>query len=243
MTSAADRLADSLTDLAGPGLRSVILSGSLAAGGFRPGRSDIDLVAVVDGGLDDARAAAIERMVRDAEVGSAAGIDLHVVTTEVAGVPTEAPPLELRAGRYDLPPAGFEVERRLPADPDLPAELSMARAHGRSLRGAEPRVVLGPVPDEWVVSRGRHWLTAWQSLTDDTENAAFMVLTACRMWHFAAEHEYCSKARAAEWALDRDPSLAVVRQALLRYEREPSTPVDPGGLAKLLEIVLSETRG
>jgi predicted nucleotidyltransferase len=234
--TAAAVLAGSIVDVLGGRARSVILHGSLAAGGFRPGRSDIDLLAVVDGALPDAQIDALVRRVHRADAGDAAAIDLHVITTGVAGRPVRTPPLELYVGRH----TGLEAERRVPAAPDLPAELSMARSLGRALRGAAPHEVLAPVPARWIVDRGRHWLTTWQSLTGDTAHAAFMVLTACRIWHFAAENEHCPKIRAGEWALGRDPSLTAVRQAIQRYEGG-STPVDEAGIAAVLDRVLRET--
>jgi predicted nucleotidyltransferase len=229
---AAERFADSCTDIIGDGSRSLILHGSLAAGGFRPGDSDIDILAVIDRGLADAQIDALERLVRRADLGTAAGLDLHAVTAEVAGTPARTPPLELHVGRYS---GGVEVERRLPAAPDLPVELSMALADGVALRGAAPRTVIAPVPPRWIVARGRHWLTTWQSLTGDAENAAFMVLTACRIWHFAVRNAHCSKAEAARWALGRDPSQTAVRQALR------AAPIAGDALAGLLETVLRET--
>ena len=239
--TAAERLADSIAGIVGAAVRSVILHGSLSAGGFRPGRSDIDLLVVIDGGLADAQAAALERLVREADAGSAAGIDVHVVTSEVAGAPTRAPALDLRIGRYDGPSVEFEVERRVTASPDLLAELSMARADGRALRGAAPREVIAPVPADWIVDRGRHWLLAWRSLTDDAENAAFMVLTACRIWRFTVDNVHCAKAQAANWALDRDPSLTAIRQAIQQYEQDPASVVDEQGIVDLLDRVLQET--
>jgi hypothetical protein len=218
------------------GARSVILYGSLTAGGFRPGRSDLDLLVVVDDGLTDAQAAALQDLVRHADPGAAAGIDLQVVTAAVAAAPTPAPALELHIGRYGDAP--LEVERRVPEYPDLLAELSMARADGRALRGAAPHQVLGPVPPDWVVERGRYWLRTWQSRTGDAEHAAFMVLTACRMWRFAVEGGHSPKLEAARWALDRRPSLVAIRQAIQQYEHDPAAPVDEPGIAELLAAVL-----
>lgn len=232
---AAAALAGSVAGLLGARVRSVILHGSLAAGGFRPARSDIDLLAVVDGGLPDAQIEALAALVARADTGDAAGLDLHVVTTGVAARPTRTPSLELYAGRH----SGLEVERRVP-DPDLLAELSAARANGRALHGAAPPAVLAPVPAQWIIDRGRHWLTIWRSLTDDTEHAAFMVLTACRIWRFAVEHDHCAKTRAAEWALERAPSLTAIRQAIRQYEHG-DTPIDEAGIAAVLDTVLRET--
>jgi hypothetical protein len=239
--TAAERFAESCDDICGAAGRSLILHGSLAAGGFRPGRSDIDLLAVVDDGLADAQIDALIRLVRRAELGTAAGIDFHVVTAEVAGTPARTPPLELHIGRYDGSSVGVEVERRRPAAPDLPVELAMARAGGRALSGARPRDVLAPVPPQWIVDRGRHWLTTWQSRTGDAEHAAFMVLTACRIWHFAARNAHSTKAGAAGWALDRNPSLTAVRQALQQYETNRTAPIAEGAIADVLDTVLRET--
>ena len=85
----------------------------------------------------------------------------------------------------------------------------MARSFGRryslrrSRRASADAAVIGPIPAEWIVDRGRHWLAFWRTQTGDTEHGAFMVLTACRMWRFAVERVHCSKQEAARWALDR----------------------------------------
>ncbi|WIM99804.1 DUF4111 domain-containing protein [Actinoplanes oblitus] len=238
--AAAHVIAGAVVDVTGAATRSVILHGSLAAGGFQPGRSDLDLLVVVDGVLTDARAAELTDVVRRADAGAAAGIDLHVVTAETAGTASRAPALELYLGRHRSSPSEVAIERRVAASPDLVTELSMARAGGRALAGAPPAEVIAPVPAEWVVDRGRHWLTVWRSLTDDVAHAAFMVLTTCRVWRFAVERVHCSKPEAAAWALRRDPSLTVVRQALRQYAYDPSTVVSQPGLADLLDTVLGE---
>jgi len=240
--TAAAVIAGSVAGVLRDRVRSVILHGSLATGGFRPGRSDLDLLTVVEGGVPDQQIDDLVGVLREADAGGAAGLDFHVVTAGVAARPARTPPLELHVGRHDGPPTTIEAQRHLPADPDLPAELSTARANGRALCGAAPREALAPVPAQWVVDRGRHWLMTWQSLTDDTEHAAFMVLTACRIWHFAVEDEHCSKIRAAEWALRRDPSLTAVRQAMRQYE-VGGTRIDGGGIATVLDTVLRATGG
>ncbi|UWP87117.1 DUF4111 domain-containing protein [Dactylosporangium fulvum] len=233
-------LARSATAAAGVPVRSAILHGSVATGDFLPGRSDIDLLLVVGGPLPDTAAGALERLVRNTDPGPASGIDLHVVTAAVASAPSPAPPLELHVGRYDGSSVGVEVERRVAAAPDLPAELSMARADGRAVLGAAPADVLGPVPAAWVRDRGRHWLREWQSRTGDTEDAAHMVLTACRIWLFAVEGRHSAKTPAARWALERDPSLTAIPQALHQYTTDPAAPVSEAGIARVLETVLRD---
>jgi hypothetical protein len=219
-------------------LVAVILHGSLATGDFLAGRSDIDLLAIVGTAVTEEQAGALERLVLDADLGDAAGMDLHVVTAAVAADPGQVPPVALYVGRHA---SGVEVDRDVAADPDLPVELAMARAGGRSLLGAAPAEVIGKVPAEWVLDRGRHWLTVWQGLTDDDEHAAHMVLTACRIWRFAATGVHCGKGDAARWAAGRDPSMVVIGAALQRYTTGKREPVEPAAIGRLLDRVLRDT--
>jgi hypothetical protein len=91
------------------------------------------------------------------------------------------------------------------------------------------------------VDRGRQWLRTWLGLTEDDEDAAFMVLTACRIWHLAAEGSHLPKVAAGGWALGRRPSLIAVRQAIRRIEQDDPTPFDPARVAAVLQTVLRET--
>ena len=150
--------------------------------------------------------------------------------------------MDLHVGRYPGSSMELEVEPKVRAAPDLLTELSTARLHGRALMGAEPAEVIGFVPTEWVRERGSHWLTAWQSLVGDSENAAHMVLTACRIWRFSVEGVYSSKAQAATWVLARDASLTAVGQALRQRMEDPETPISEAGIAQVLATALHEIK-
>ncbi len=82
--AAARRLADSCTDILQTTLVSVVLHGSLTMDDFRPGRSDIDLLIVVERGLTSSEADALVGAVRAADLGPAGGVDLLVVTRRTA---------------------------------------------------------------------------------------------------------------------------------------------------------------
>jgi len=72
--------------------------------------------------------------------------------------PTAAPALE--AGFAFRPGKELEMEARVAGEPDLAVEFSVARAHGRSIVGPAPEVVLGSVPDEWLIEIGDRQLAA-----------------------------------------------------------------------------------
>lgn len=238
--AAAKTIADACVAALQVPVRSVVLYGSLTMDDFVPGTSDIDLVVVVDEPLGADEIDALTAMVVAADPAPAAGIDLHVVTSDVAAAPPRVPPMELRVGRYAH--TDLEVEQKVEGFPDLLAELSMARVGGRSLLGLMPSEAIGEVDPEWIHERSVYWLTRWLTLVDDVQHAAFMVLTACRMWRFRREGLHSSKTAAARWALARNGSLVAVDQALRQRTVDAAVPVDEDGIRAVLETVLNEIR-
>lgn len=236
----AERVAERCASILGANLRSAALYGSLVAGDFIPGISDIDLLMVVDAALTASDVTALEEVVRATDLATASGMDVHVVTSAVASDPATSAALALHIGRYDNS-CLVQVEHDVADEPDLLAELSLARATARRLLGEEPREVLGMVPPERVRERGRYWLTTWQSRTDDDSSAALMVLTACRIWHFAVTGAHASKVEAGRWALETNPSLTAVTQALRRHTTDPTAPIDEAGIKAVLAAVLNDS--
>lgn len=153
--AAAARLADSCSDVLGPALVSAILHGSLTMDDFQPGRSDLDLLLIVERGLTPGEADALVGVVRATDPDPAGGVDLLVVTRRAAELPAENPGRELLVGRSSGPVVDLEVEGRDDHVPDLWPELSEARANGRSLSGPEPQEVIAEVPLDRVAR------TAW----------------------------------------------------------------------------------
>jgi Domain of unknown function (DUF4111)/Nucleotidyltransferase domain len=237
---AVERLAAACVDILPSIVVAAILHGSLTLDDFRPGRSDLDLLLVVERGLTTSEAEALVDLVGGADPGPAGGIDLLVVTRATAARPADHPGRELLVGRYPGPNDDLEVEGRDDDVPDVWPELSMARATGRALVGAEPRSFMGEVPVDRVRANGTSWLRTWLERTDDDENAALMVLTACRIWRFAVDGEHSSKSAAARWALRRDPSLTAVGQALADRAGGDRVRIAPGDVERLLLRVLHD---
>jgi predicted nucleotidyltransferase len=233
----AGALARSCADALGEAVAGVMLHGSLTLGDYLPGRSDVDLLVVVDDPLTDARSAALTQAAAAYQARAPGRVDLRVVTRQVAGAPTPAPPME---AYIEITPASgseLHVERRHPGERDLVVEFSMCRAHGRSLVGAPPAELIGEVPAEWVVAVGDAQLADWQAIGDDPAHAELTVLTTCRIWRFAEEGRHSSKPAAGAWALGRDPRLQVVRDALEQRQGDPASRIDPAQVAQLLALV------
>jgi hypothetical protein len=232
----AEELARACAGALGETVAGVILHGSLTLDDYVPGRSDLDLLVVVDHPPSDAQFAALVEAMASRRAEAPGPVDLRLVTRQVAASPTPAPPLE--AYLRLAPSSGVRVEeRRHPGERDLAVELSVCRTHGRSLLGAAPAELLGEVPDRWVVAAGDAQLAAWQAIGNDPPYAELTVLTACRVWRFAEEGRHVSKAAAAEWALRRDPALQVVRDALRQRHRDSAARIDAGQVQQLLAVV------
>jgi predicted nucleotidyltransferase len=233
----AARLASGCSDTLGDAVVSVILHGSLTLDDYTPGRSDIDLLVVVGEPLSGDQVAALCDAVDRVRRHSPSRVDLRVVTRASAASPARVPVMEaaftLRPGKAP------EVESRI-AQPDLLVEFSLARAHGRSIVGGAPEAVIGCVAEPWLLEVGDRQLAAWEELTDDADHAELMVLTACRIWRFATERTHCSKTAAGRWALDRDPSLSVVEEALRQRTTDAATTIRAEGIARLLALVRQE---
>ena len=221
----------------------MILHGSLTLGDYVPGRSDIDLLVVVDASLTDAQFTALTEAVAALRPRAPGRVDLRVVTRRVAASPIPAPPMD--AYIEITPGSGSElyVERRHPGERDLVVEFSMCRAHGRSLVGAAPAELLGEVPAQWVLAVGDAQLADWEAIGDDPPHAELTVLTTCRIWRLAEEGRYGSKTAAGEWALRRDPTLQVVRDAFLQRHRDPAHRIDAAQVARLLALVRARLAG
>jgi hypothetical protein len=108
--------------------------------------ADVDLLAVVDDPLDDARLKALTGAVAgEPPPGTGRPADGQ---TQGGGRADPAPPME--AYLELTPGSGLRVERRHPGGRDLVVEFSVCRAHGRSLVGAPPAELIGEVPPAWV---------------------------------------------------------------------------------------------
>jgi Domain of unknown function (DUF4111)/Nucleotidyltransferase domain len=232
----ADTLAQAASRALDDALAAVILHGSLTLGDYLPGRSDIDLLLIVDDPLTDAHLAGLAKAVGQQQPRAPFRFDLRVVTRAAAGVPTPLPPTEAYL-RIKGPERRVHIEGRDRGERDLAVEFSVCRAHGRSLLGAPPSELIGRVPVRWVLDAGDAQLADWQAIGHDPPYTQLTVLSACRVWRFAEERRHSSKDMAGLWALRHDPRLQVVRDALHQRHSDPAHTIDHAPVNDLLALV------
>jgi hypothetical protein len=181
----------------------LLLHGSLAAGGFEPGRSDVDVVVVTEGVLGKEALAALE-----VAHGRLQASGLYWATRlEVSYIPRAA----LR--RYDPEDAVYPALRMDGSfgmdghGSDWVLQRHVLRERGLVLAGPEPHTLVDPVPPEQIRWAARETLHEWwapQRVDDhrlrSDEYQAYAVLTMCRALYTLHHADVAPKAVAASWA-------------------------------------------
>lgn len=222
----------------GEGHVGTYLHGSAVLGGWRGDRSDVDVLAVCAGAVDEP--GALEKLARALSVRSLPcpakrGLEFGLVTAQSAATPCAEPRFELdlnSSAAGDRATRGYDRSGHA----DYLMHFAVCRECGGALAGPPPAVVFAEAPAHLLDATFADEL-AWA-----VEHAppAYQVLNACRAWRYAAERRICSKVEGAEWALGRDVGDDAIRAALEEQRGGPEAALDPASVAALLAHVTAE---
>ncbi len=198
-----------------PGLKSALqgqlvgiyLYGSLIAGDFDPGISDIDLVVVLKEELDD-------RRFRDLQQLHARIIDKHpqwLDRLELAYISQAG----LRDFRQRASAIGIispgEPFHRLQAGRDWLISWHQLREDGIALHGPGIETLLGPISTDEYLAAVKEHIAAYRDLRGlepRRRNVSYVVLTVARGIYTLRHRRAASKRIAAEWAKREFPEWA-----------------------------------
>ncbi|MEU1836984.1 nucleotidyltransferase domain-containing protein [Micromonospora chersina] len=205
-------------DLAALGwVTDLLVAGSLATGDYRPGVSDLDLVALTDGPVDAPREARLAAVHRRLDAGRAAGLHLGCVYVDGATIPDGH-------RRHPTWTHGQLVQRILSGV--TRAELVR---HGYALFGRPPGEVLPPMSDDDVRAAARAELTgywAWAArrpwLWLDPTLADLGLTSMARGRHALRHGDLLSKTRAVEAAAA--PAWLIGQLAARRRGQSATSP-------------------
>lgn len=239
-------LASTCRDLLGDELVGVYAAGSLALDGYRPGRSDIDVAAVVRNALDEEPKRALVRGLRHENLPCPArGLELVVYRTDVAG-----------SGSVE---AGFEVELNTGARMDFRATFDPADrpaadgafwyAIDRGILADHGRAVVGPPaatvftsPSDWdlahLLAESLRWhLDSPAAASDDAVLNACRALCRVRSGRWLAKPVAGAAVRSQPGSLD----VTVIREAF--RARDGGPPPDAAGVRRFQREVLRLIEG
>jgi hypothetical protein len=188
-----------LAEVLGERLLSVAAVGSIALGAYVPGRSDVDVMVVIDQPLTVADWDAVVDLCSH-ETLRVPGTKLEMVayTRAQVAAPRRNQRWELNFNSGpDVQHAGFDPY----AEPWhwFVLDLAQARQTAITLHGEDMRTLIGEVPDE-LISDAHAALLAWYALH---EPGPYLLLAAARAWRWRSEGTFVSKAEAWSWALER----------------------------------------
>jgi streptomycin 3"-adenylyltransferase len=205
-------------------LRAAYLHGSAALGGWVPGRSDVDMLFVVEVGVSNA---AVTRMgeVLCEGAGGCPGRELECSVVTVAQARQPAPPwafvLHVTAGP-GTPGRTVRPDSRPVGDPDLLMHYAVCRAAGRPVCGPPPQDLIGVVSRRAILD----YLAGELGWAIGHAPEAYGVLNACRALIYLTGHKIVSKIAGAEAVLNRGTGPAEVIERALAQQRgnEPDQP-------------------
>jgi Domain of unknown function (DUF4111)/Nucleotidyltransferase domain len=222
-----------LRAILGDELVGAYAGGSLALGGYDPGRSDIDIAVVCRGKLaDETKLEIVSALRHEALPCPARGLELVVYpeSNVCEATPAAGYELNLNTGRsmpfhLSLSPGDGEAEHWYGID------RAIVRDHGRVLFGPPPQPLFGTIPKrmllDLLIESLRWHENAGVARGDDA------VLNACRALRYAAEGVWSSKIEAGRWARGRVDDGALVSDALAA--RTDGRRLDPRRVAAFLE--------
>lgn len=232
-----------LRDLLGDALVGVYPTGSVALDGYRPGRSDLDLIVVAERPTPADLAAIAEGLAHPTLPCPATGLELVLYDrNRLAQLTTEAGfALNLNTGR-ELPAKvetqpGPGPEFWYPIDRDIAQQQRLVLA-GPPFAELAPRLPYPALLPVVATSVEAHLA----SVAEHGDNA---VLNGCRALRFQAERTWSAKPVAAAWAVRREPTFAPLLTAALDSHRRGRTAgraVATDQVAAFLGYVLRQLR-
>jgi hypothetical protein len=226
-----------LQPLLGARLIGLYLYGSLAMEEFVPGKSDLDVLAVVSNGLtDDERARLLTALAAIPLPSTARGLDLCVGAVSVTRQPSADAGWEamIQVNRAE---GGVDVRDRKRRDPRLPLDLALARQCAITLVGPNVKEVISPVPDALVRSASVENVRLWAS-RDVFYDPSSGILNVCRAWRYHQERVLSSKRAGGGWALAKGIQSDLVDAALRTHRGEPWPAIPDAEVKRFFQYVL-----
>ncbi|GAB2941282.1 hypothetical protein GCM10027280_32210 [Micromonospora polyrhachis] len=202
-----DAVVRHLSAILGTELVGVYPTGSLALAGYTPGRSDLDVIAVVEHPPPRPVLATIAaRLAHDELPCPATGLEFVLYPRAAVndGGVAAGYLLDLNTGRELPPKVSFD-----PADGPgfwYAIDRSISWQSGWALAGPDPRAVLRPAPFAVLLPVVVESMEA--HLADPAAHGDNSVLNGCRALRFAAQQRWYAKPAAARWARTAAPAFA-----------------------------------
>lgn len=232
----------------GSNLTGIYLHGSAVMGCFRSGKSDLDLLVVVQEEVsDETKRKFMELVVELNKQAPPKGLELSVVKEDVCKKFVYPTPFELHFSNahltwYQSNPQDY-VEKMKGTDKDLAAHFTITYHRGQVLYGKEIPEVFESVPaTDYLDSI---WCDIENAVEEIVENPMYLTLNLCRVLAYKKEGLIVSKKEGGEWGLkqiDKPEFQNLVAAALNEYQSNVSMVFDEAVAKAFAEYMLEEIK-
>ncbi len=232
-------VADAVAGVLGVDLVGVYFVGSVAVGGYVPGESDVDVVAVSEVALSDQQRRSIASAIVDASARCPArGLEFTMYCRDVAGSQPKGADFEVNVNGGPRMDTAIHLEPG--SEPGFWYVLDRAIAYrsGVAIVGPPPRTIFVEVPRDTLLG-AMHQSMVWHRANE--RGTFYSVLNACRAWRYAEEDVLGSKLEGATWAATRWPDEDVINAAVA-LRRGQVAVLDASAVDALLEAVARHLR-
>jgi hypothetical protein len=233
------RVGDVLAEILGTDLVGVYFVGSVALGGYVPGESDIDIVAVAASALTDPLKQTVASAVLGATVGCPArGLEFTLYRQDLVRSPPSGADFEVNAN------GGPRMARVVHLDPTLESgfwyvlDRAVAHRSGLAIAGPQAHVLFADVPRSTLLEAMEESM-AWHRAHEKA--TLYSVLNACRAWRFAVEGVLGSKLEGAAWARASWPDTGSI-DAAVALRRGQEATLEEARVEALLSSVATHLR-
>jgi len=212
-------------------LTGVYLHGSMAMDCFNPGKSDIDLMIIVENNIANSQKIKfMDDVMKLNEQGPVKGLEFSIVQRKychpfVYPTPFELHFSQMHIKQYKRNPIKY-MENMKGKDKDLAAHFTMINHCGIVLHGEPVKDVFGKVPIKDYVDS--IWRDIKNAREDIVNEPIYMVLNLCRVLAFLEDGLYLSKQRGGEWGLTHISKkyYSLISEALNCYKTGHMMQVD-----------------
>ena len=182
----------------------IYLFGSGSYGGYEPGRSDLDIQAVVKKSLCITERNKLVNLI------SHKNLACPAKKLEFVCYPLSAVKPVLKTPKFDINyNTGALEQEHICFNPNNEAshwfllDMAIGRELGHSLLGPAPGKIFGEVPKKWIIEAMLDCIT-WYEQHEST--SVDLILNTCRCWKFSETNYMCSKQDGLSWAIQMPAS-------------------------------------
>lgn len=226
-----------ITSILGGRLLGLYLEGSLVLGDFDPKTSDIDLLAVLSGDLDDDTFEELRQMHHEiANEYSRWDDRIEVCYISAGALKT----IKSRAGSVANISPGEPFHRRETGKEWL-LSWYLTREKGKTLFGPSPKTFIEPISKEEFIESVKDHARSWGVWVEGMKNRyaqSYAIFSICRALYACRNGEQVSKREAAMWAQKELPEWAgLIQNALAWKEAGKDSVADEASFPQTVQFV------